>query len=606
MTATEPIEAVRTITPEKEALLLKQISDYIFTSKYARYLPAEQRRETWEEAVSRVEQMHLKKYDFLSEAHKDEIRWAFELVRQQRVAPSMRSMQFGGIAVEAHNARQYNCSVRHIDSLRSFSEVFYLLLCGCGVGLGLTNRYLDRLPNLVSDQDKTGTVLTYVVEDSIEGWADSIEALLNCYFVNTPFSGRKIVFDFSRIRPAGSPLKTGGGKAPGYKGLKNALTKIKDLLDTVIEENGQRRLRTIDAYDILMHCADAVLSGGVRRSATSVMFDKDDEDMINAKTGNWFPENPQRARSNNSVLLIRDEVTEDEFASIFARTKEWGEPGFVFADDPDALYNPCFEIGFIPVTEDGICAVQFCNLTTINGSKVKTPEDFLDCSRAAAIIGTLQAGYTNFPYLSRAAEQLTKEESLLGVSITAMMDNPDVLLNADCQQSASAVAVQTNAEWAAILGINPAARVTALKPEGTSTLAFGSMSSGTHPSHARWMFRRVQANKLDNVYQFFKSFNEHMTEPSVNSANGTDDVITFPIKVSDATLTKSDISALEHLSIVRSTQENWVRPGTTEANKKATEHNVSCTIVVKPEEWDEVRRYLFTNRSDFADRKSVV
>jgi ribonucleoside-triphosphate reductase (thioredoxin) len=577
----------------------KSIADYIFTSKYARYLEEHNRRETWGESVDRVKQMHLKKYDFLDASDKHEIEEVFDLVGDKKVLPSMRSMQFGGKAVEAHNARLYNCAVMHVDSIRSFSEAFYLLLCGCGVGFGLTDKYLNRLPNLVGPEDKTGIVMTYVVEDSIEGWADSVEALLNCYFVNTAYSGRKIVFDYSRIRPEGSPLVTGGGKAPGHEGLKAAHVKIKGMLDFMIEEQGLERMRTIDAYDILMHTSDAVLSGGVRRSATSVVFSKDDDLMLNAKVGNWFEENPQRARSNNSVLLIRGEISEEEFTRVAERTRQWGEPGFVFGDTEDVLFNPCFEISFIPKTDDGVCGVQFCNLSTINGNLVLSEQDFYDYARAAAIIGTLQAGYTDFKYLSHVARELTEEEALLGVSITAMMDSPDIIFNEEIQQRAASIVVETNKKWAEKLGINPAARTTAIKPEGTSTLAVGSMSSGIHASHSKYMFRRVQANKQDNVYRLFKQLNPGACEHSVWSANGTDDVITFPIVVRDGAIFKKDISAIDHLDMIRSTQRNWVVPGTTSVNKKPIHHNVSCTVIVQDDEWELVEKYLYANREDF-------
>lgn len=578
---------------------LNEISKYIFTSKYARYNAELGRRETWEEAVSRVEDMHLRKFAHIDQKYLEEIRWAFDLVRDKRSLPSMRSMQFGGKAIEAHEARMFNCSVMHVDSLRSFSEAFYLLLCGSGVGFGLSKRFLSRLPDLVSAEDKTGIVMTYVVEDSIEGWADSIEVLLDGYFKATPYSGRKIVFDYSRIRPAGAELKTSGGKAPGYEGLKAAHSKVKELLDTLIEVKGQNRLYTIDAYDILMHVADAVLSGGVRRSACAVIFDKDDYRMINAKTGNWFEENPQRARSNNSVLLVRDEITYEEFESIALRTKEWGEPGFVFSDHHDVLFNPCFEIGFLPVTDDGRTGVQFCNLTTVNGGKVTTKDELFDAVRAAAIIGTLQASYTNFKYLSNTAKELTENEALLGVSITGMLENPDVLLDPVVLQTASAIAVETNAHFAKVIGINPAARVTCVKPEGTSSLALGSMYSGIHPAHSRVMWRRVQANKLDNVYRHFKDHNPHLCEESVWSANDTDDVITFPIMLPENGIVKSELGAIEHLDIIKNVQKNWVLPGTSPTNSKQAAHNVSCTTIVGENEWDSVFRYIYENNKYF-------
>jgi len=948
---------------------MQEIADFTFTSKYARYNEKEKRRETWEETVSRLEKMHLKKFHWLPKEDLDEIKWAFTKAKEKLVAPSMRSLQFGGKAIEAHQARIFNCSVRHIDSIRAFAESFYLLLCGCGLGIGLSKRFLDRLPDLVDADDKTGTVVTYNICDTIEGWGDSIEALLMCYFKNTAYTGRKIVFDYSKIRKKGSPLKTGGGKAPGYKGLKQTHERIKDLLDRIIEEQNQARLKSIDAYDILMHSADAVLSGGIRRSATSVVFDINDADMMNAKTFytvdkirrfakdedtgqyhgqvvikkktydvviseweynqlkitnqiGWFPIEPQRARSNNSVLLLRDQVTEAQFQDILAKTKQFGEPGFVFANDKNQLFNPCqpawatiltedgistigdlkegdriwsetgwttvlkkwstgvksvyryqtttgafvgtenhrvvshgskvevqfaesidrlsgpyitklriepqdvmdgivfgdgsvhgasndlvylcvgkddgdyhhseigklmrehrpgltdyawevittidaeelpytfnrsipdrfiygtpdkvagflrglytangsivsdritlkassfkvieqvqlmlnslgiasyyttnkptrvqfsngeylckesydlnitrdratfaaligfiqlykvekvdallkrdtkstkppkisyditsmskvseeevfditvdnashtywtgglnvsncFEIGFIPVTEDGVCGVQFCNLTTQNGSKIDSAAKFREATKAATLIGTLQAAYSEYPYLSKAAKTLTESEALLGVSITGMMDNPQILLDPTLQREMAEYSKQVNAEWAKKLFINPAARITCVKPEGTSSLVLGT-ASGIHPHHSRRYFRRIQCNRTDNVYRHFKKLNPHAIEESVWSATKTDDIVTFPLTILDKAMIKADLTALKHLELIKSTQQNWVIPGTTSANSRPIEHNVSCTVMVKEDEWQQVIDYLFQNRAFFA------
>jgi ribonucleoside-diphosphate reductase alpha chain len=577
---------------------LEEMANFTFTTKYAKYDEKKKRRETWDETVSRVEKMHLKKFNFLSPEDKSEIAKAFDFVRAKKVTPSMRSMQFGGKAVEAHHGRIFNCAVRHIDSIRSFAESFYTLLCGTGVGYGLTNFFLNRLPDLVNPNDKTGTVITYVVQDSIEGWADSIEALMNCYFKNTAYSGRKICFDYSKIRAKGTKLKTGGGKAPGYKGLKNCHKKVKDLLDTIIEDKGQTRLKTINAYDILMHCADAVLSGGIRRSACSVIFEATDSDMMNAKTGNWFNDNPQRARSNNSAIIIRGKTSYKEFCDLIDKTKEFGEPGFLYVVDEKQLLNPCFEISFIPMTADGRCGFQFCNLTSVNGAKTTTLQEFKDATWAASLIGTLQAAYTTFPYLGHTSEELTSTEALLGVSITGMMDNPDVLFNPKNQKEAAKVAVETNKVWAKKIGINQAHRVTCIKPEGTNSIVL-SAASGIHPHHARKYFRRIQVNKEDNVYKFFKMFNPHACEESVWSANKVDDVISFPIQISEKAMIKSDLSAIEHLKLIKLTQENWVNSGTTEANTKPLNHSVSCTVMVKNNEWEEVTKFLFDNQQDF-------
>jgi len=467
------------------------------------------------------------------------------------------------------------------------------------VDFGLTKKYLSRLPDLVDATSKTGIVLMYAVEDSIEGWADSLEAQLNSYFKNTAYSGRKIVFDYSKIRRKGAKLKTGGGKAPGYSGLKNAHIKIKKLFDNIIEKESQSRLKPISAYDILMHCSDAVLSGGIRRAATSVVFDHDDEEMMNAKTGNWVKDNPQRARSNNSVLFLRKKVKEEDFKKVLQSSREFGEPGFIFADHEDMLSNPCREIGFVPVTKDGRCGVQFCNLTSINGAKIHSIKDFRDATKAASIIGTLQAGYTNFHYLRNTSRELTEDEALLGVSITGMMDNPKVLLNAKNQNECAEIAVETNQKWAKKLGVNPAARVTCIKPEGTSSLVLSS-ASGIHPHHSRRYLRRIQCNKIDNVYQYFRLFNDKHCEESVWSANKTDDVVTFPIEITNGALTKKDLDAFKHLEYIKSTQQNWVLPGTTKYNKKKTTHSVSCTVLIEEGQWDKVATYLYENRDYFA------
>lgn len=642
---------------ENDVYFLEELSNYLITGKYARYIPEKKRRETWLEAIERDEKMHLKKYSYLPKEDLNRIKWSFDLVEEKKCIPSMRSLQFGGKAVDAHNPRIYNCCVRHIDSLRSFAEVFYALLCGCGVGLGLSRFFLNRLPNLASPSDKTGTILTYVVEDTIEGWSDSIEALLDCYFLNTPYTGRKIAFDYSRIRKEGTPLKTSGGKAPSYRGLKNAHQKIKKLLDYIIEVKHQDRLKSINAYDILMHCADAVLSGGVRRSATSIIFDKDDEDLImakidleivhkgrfekNEKTGkyegyvqindsiwdskqkfevelkesewnylkdnhkiSWIHIHPQRARSNNSVLILRNEISFEEFQKILERTKQYGEPAFVFANHPWTLFNPCFEIGFIPVTEDGVCGMQFCNLTSVNGAKIKSKEDFYEVCEAITIIGTCQAGYTYFPYLSPASRKLTEDESLLGCSITGIFNNSDILLSKEILKKGAELCVKINREWAKKLGINPASRITCLKPEGTGSLALSDKeeipASGAHYHHAKEYFRLVQANKQDPVYKYFKKINPHMVEESVWSANKTDDVIYFPIVAPEGSLTKEDTDAIKHLKAIKLLQQNWVLTGTTESNKKDVTNNVSVTIDVADDEWDKVTEFLYLNREYFS------
>ena len=625
----------------------KEIANFVFISRYARYSEKLGRREAWEETCDRVFKMHEKKFfHMLSSGDLEELKWAFEMVKQKRVVPSMRTLQFAGKAIEQNNLRTYNCAVRHIDSLRAFAEVFELLLAGTGVGFGVSKMFLSRFPNLIEPTGLSGSVLTYVIDDTIEGWADSIEVLLMSYFKNTPFSGRRVIFDYSKIRKKGIPLKISGGKAPGSSGLRHTHLKIISLLTHLVEDLKIKRMRSIDAYDIIMHVSDAVLSGGIRRSASICIFDKDDEYMMNAKTYfiaekifrfsfdeetkkwygkvkvskktyelelddyeyrslneskkiSWFHIEPQRARSNNSVLLERNKVTKKEFEDIIGKTRQFGEPGFIFANDPRTLLNPCCEISFIPITNDNRCGVQMCNLSSINGAKVTSLDEFKECGKAASILGTLQATYTEMDYLNPESKQLTEEEALLGVSITGMMDNPDILLNKDNQKLVAKICIETNKKWSKLLGINQASRITCVKPEGSSSLVLES-ASGIHPHHARRYFRRVQCNKLDPVYRFFKKHNPHMIEDSLWSSTKTDGVITFPIQVSDKAIVKRDLTALKHLEYIKDTQANWVNSGTTESNNKDVRHSVSCTVIAKDDEWVGIIDYLFKNKEYFS------
>jgi ribonucleoside-diphosphate reductase alpha chain len=322
------------------------------------------------------------------------------------------------------------------------------------------------------------------------------------------------------------------------------------------------------------------------------------EMLCKDKVINWRHIEPQRARSNNSVLLMRDKVTPAFFRDIIHEIQQYGEPGFVFADDDRFLVNPCSEVGFIPITNDGACGVQFCNLVSMNGKHIDSVHKFKEYAKAATIIGTLQAGYTNFKYLSNDAKRLTEDEALLGVSITGIMENPEILLNPEIQTEVARYTKEVNAKWAKKLGIKPAARITLVKPEGTTSLMLGT-SSGIHPHHARKAFRRIQCNKEDNVYKHFKSYNEHATEPSVWSATKTDDVATFPLTVSNKAMVKSDLTAIQHLEYILSTQKHWVLNGETEANHKKIHHNVSCTVIVDDTEWNEVIDFIFLHREFF-------
>lgn len=579
---------------------IKAISDYIHAGKYARYQPHLRRREVYEETVGRVEGMHLEQYPHM----KAEIERAFDLVREKRVLPSMRSMQFGGAAVFSNHNRLYNCSFSIVDRPEMFGEALFLLLSGCGVGYSVQIDHVEKLPALSYVDPKN--VRHHVIEDTIEGWADALKALVRSYL-----DGVNLEFAYHQIRAAGSPLRTSGGRAPGHLKLKESLERIRGVLGAA----QGRKLRPIECHRILCHAADAVLSGGIRRSAMICLFSLDDSEMMHAKTGNWWATEPYFANSNNSVVLKRDEVKKKQFKRIFGMTRQWGEPGFYFTNDYDYGTNPCCEIGLYPkltITEEektkltakGVSVEigqtytgwAFCNLCEINASKLTSLEDFEEAARAATLIGTLQAGYTKMPYLGWVSETLAEREALLGIGMTGMLDAPHIACNPIFQRHVAEKIKEWNADFASRIGVKPAARTTCVKPSGTTSLELGCVGSGHHPHHARRYIRRVTADELEYVFQAFKAVNPHMC---VRKPDGKW-VIEFPVAAPQGATVKEDVRAIQFLDMVKSTQQNWVLPGT--ADEKVApglNHNVSNTVTVRPDEWEKVSDYLWENREYF-------
>jgi ribonucleoside-triphosphate reductase len=580
---------------------LQELQNYTFVSKYARWIEDKNRRETWKEAVERVRNMMHTKYDSFGVA--DEIDWAYDMMYKKKVLGSQRALQFGGDPILKRHAKIYNCTSSYCDRLRFFQECFWLLLCGSGTGFSVQKHHVAKLPNLDYNPK---TTIKYIIDDSIEGWADSLGALLSSYFAE-PVKGfekykhTKIEFDYSQIRQKGSVLASGVGKAPGPEPLKNGLEKIRELLNRCVS-NKQKKIRPIDAYDIVMHSSDAVLSGGVRRSASLALFSPDDEEMAKAKTGNWYMENPQRARSNNSALLLKNSTTFEEFKALMESVKEFGEPGFIWSESTEMIFNPCVEIGMWPVDEEsGKSGWQGCNLSTINCSSVVDEDDFFERCKAAAIIGTLQAGFTNLEYLGDISKKIFDREALLGVSLTGIMEKHELVLTEKVLTKGAKIAVETNKQLANKIKINQAARVTCLKPEGTSSSMLGT-SSGIHPHHAKRYIRHVQANVLEVPYQHFKKLNPQACEKSVWSANNTDEVVKFPVEVPDGSKLKNQLPAVEMLAVVKETQKNWVNSGKNRAlcTQEYLSHNVSNTVTVKPDEWEAVTKYIYDNRKYFA------
>lgn len=616
------------------------LAEYIAVSRYARYRPDLGRREIWPESVRRVRDMHLRR--FASRAARkpepqevdavaaeleltsseraildrgsslfEEIWEAFDAVEQRRVLPSMRSLQFGGPAIEANHARIYNCSFSHADRLPFFRECFFLLLSGVGVGFSVQKHHIARLPALPERAPDSDLPVRHItVGDSIEGWSDAVDALIKSHY-----EGWLAEFNFSEVRPRGAPLVTSGGKAPGHLPLKKSLIDI----GRVLRGAAGRHLRPIEVYDCVMFIARAVLSGGIRRSATICLFSPDDEEMASAKTGNWFETHPDRAYSNNSALIVRSEAERATFDALFRRIRESGEPGFYFAEDREYGANPCVEIGLCPrvvldteaierlralghrgTLESGetVSGWQMCNLTTINGTAVETREDFLRACREGALIGTLQADYTRMDYLGPVTRFLNEREALLGVSICGVLDRPHLLLDPETLESGARVVKATNAVFAGFIGIQRAARTTCVKPEGTASLLLGA-GSGIHPHHARRYFRRVQVNRNDPVYRHFKMTNPGMTENSVYSPD-SDDVITFPMEAPEGGLCRADIDAPRFLRHVLTVQKHWVEAGLAdERYNRRLFHNVSNTVTVTEDEWDIVADLIWENRERF-------
>ena len=616
------------------------LSDYIACAKYARYRRDLGRRETFVEAARRVLEMHLEHFHpllaqrlpppgddsparpsdrrLLSEwltggTLGDAIHRAYGAVGQKRVLPSMRSLQFGGEAILRNHARLFNCAFSPVDRLEFFREYLFLLLAGTGCGFSVQRHHTDRLPVLpVRGEEMDLVVVHHTVGDTIEGWAGALHVLILSHYEHF-----KAEFNFSQVRPRGRALVTSGGKAPGHLPLKQALLDI----EGVLAGASGRRLRPIEVYDVCMYAARSVLSGGIRRSATICLFSPDDEEMMGAKTGNWFEKNPQRSASNNSAVLPRSRPDDALFRRLFAAQKEFGEPGFYFADHPDYGCNPCCEIGLHPVIEGPLDEVetarlralgyegplgpetrlsgwQMCNLSTINGAVLQTADDFLVACIHAAVIGTLQAAYTDIAYLGPVTRYLNERDALLGVSICGFMDNPEILFNPDVLERGARLCRAANQIVARALGIRPATRVTCVKPEGTASLLLGA-ASGIHPHHARHYFRRVQASRHDPIYRHFKQSNPQLTEASVYRPD-TDDVITFAVEAPPHAILRDEVGAVEFLQAVQLVQQHWVLGGEAEHNRSpGLHHNVSNTCTVKPGEWDQVGEFIWEHREHF-------
>lgn len=549
------------------------LSEITIFNKYARYIPEKQRRESWREIVDRNVKMHLEKFPEL----KEDIEWAYQYVFDKKVLPSMRSIQFAGRAAEVNPARLYNCSYLAINDYRAFNESLFLLLSGVGVGFSVQDHHVEQLPEIRKPNRKFKR--RYLINDSISGWADAIKALMKSYFGMTSST---IVFDYSDIREKGAPLVTSGGKAPGPQPLKEAIVKIEGILSN---KNDGDKLTPTEVLDIMCHLADSVLTAGIRRAALICLFSLGNKSMASAKSGNWWELNPQRGRANMSSVVVRSRATREVFDELWEYTKASGagEPGIVWTNNAELGVNPCVEIS--------LKDMQMCNLTTINASNIESQEDYNNRARAASIIGTLQASYTDFHYLRGEWKRNCEKDALLGVSMTGIASMKVFYYS---QREAAEVVVNTNAEFAKKIGINEAARCTAVKPEGTASLVVGS-SSGIHAWHNDYYLRRMRINKTEPLYTYLLINLPEILEDDYYTPDTTA-VITVPQKAPDNAVLRNE-SSIQLLNRVRNVTNNWVKTG---FRNGYNHHNVSCTVSVKNDEWDAVADWMWINRDNYS------
>lgn len=570
------------------------ISDYIFLSKYARTVHG--RKETWNEAVSRVMTMHWEKIS--QQVNHDSTRlakikpyfdFASEYYHARKILGAQRALQYGGEQLKKHNGRMYNCTASYLDRVDFFRQCFGLLLMGCGTGYSVYKENIDKLPIILGSSKES---FEFIVPDSIEGWTEALDALIKSHVNHSA----KPKFDFSKVRPKGAMI-SGGFIAPGPDELEVALHKI----DKLLTDAAGRKLRPFEAHRIVCLLAVCVKSGGLRRSALISMFDADDIEMLTCKTGDWFVRYPELAMANNTVAILPD-TDKDVYLNVFKSVKEFSEPGIAFVKSKTFVYNPCFEVGMYPEIEINgniESGWSVCNLTEVIAGTLEDSEDFLKRAKAAAILGTFQAMYTDFTFIGSTTEEIVKRDALIGVGITGMCEKPSIVFDANVQKRGAEIVKHTNIELAALLDINPAARTTVIKPSGNSAQLVGT-SSGIHPFHSQKYIRHIQATESEQAANIYGFYNEHAISKSVYGGN----VLAFPVTINDDAMFLEDLSAIDFLENVKLTQDNWIEYGTNfdhpsyKANPELR-HNVSNTCTVRPNEWDAVAEYLWTNRESF-------
>ena len=621
------------------------LSDITVYMKYAKYIPETKRRETWDQLVFRNESMHIKKFPNL----KDEIRAAYVDVYNKSILPSMRSLQFGGKPIEISPNRIYNCAYLPIESVTAFSETMFLLLGGTGVGYSVQQHHVAKLPAVTVPFDKR--TRRFLIMDSIEGWADAIKMLMKSYLGNKRSS--KIDFDYSDIRAKGARLVTSGGKAPGPQPLKECIVKIMGIMDSLkdgdslttvqahdiichiadsVLAGGIRRAALIALFSatdkqmlesktnfrvhewkhlleegpvneqgepVKVHAVHTDDTGakyydlavtvdepgyGLTNRTLTWVSEVEFKQMQETQKLPWYYFQPQRGRANNSISLVRSRITKKKFMDLWKNVEDSGagEPGFYFTNDKDWGTNPCCEIALRPY--------QFCNLCEVNVSNVEDQDDLNARVKAAAFIGTLQAGYTDFHYLRKVWQKTTEKDALIGIGMTGIGSNK--VLHLDMIAAAEVVKVE-NARVAKILGINKAARTTTVKPSGTSSLVAGS-SSGIHAWHNDYYIRRMRIGKNEAIYNYLKTNHPDLIEDDFFRPFDTA-VLSVPQKAPKGSILRHE-TAMDLLERVKSVKETWIDAGHRDGMNT---HNISATISIKEDEWDTVGEWMWKNRTAY-------
>ena len=582
-----PEDARRLADESKKYFKDNALGEFVYLRSYSKWSPTEGRRETWVETVDRY--LGFMKKNLGKKLADKEYAELREAILKQEVMPSMRLMQFAGEAVERCNVAAYNCSFIAPSKIPDFAEIMYISMCGTGVGYSVESANIQALPQIAMQSGEK--LATHVVGDSKEGWCDALTLGLKTWF-----EGKDIDFDFSQVRPAGARLKTMGGKASGPEPLRSLLAFARE---RILSRQG-RRLRNIDAHDMICKIGECVVAGGVRRSAMISLSDLDDDLVRDAKKGEFWNTNPQRSIANNSAIYNEKPSNAefmDEWVALMKsgsgergifnrgalvaqlparRVKFWEESGYIkngkIVGPPGT--NPCGEII--------LKSKQFCNLTEVIARASDTKESLVRKARLATILGTYQSTLTNLQYLSKEWTENCEAERLLGVSITGQWDSK-ASRNADTLKAMLAETIKTNKKYAVKMGVNESTAITCVKPSGTVSQTF-DVSSGMHPRHAPYYVRRIRISATDSLFKFMRDAGvPYFPEVGQSMDTANTYVLEFPVKAPEGAISKNDITALDQLEHWKLVKENY------------TEHNPSVTVSVGDDEWIKVANWVYEN-----------